>query len=39
MDEPTSALDGLTETALMEDIRGMDRSITLIIVTHKIDGF
>lgn len=37
MDEPTSALDRQTEAALMDVIRAMDREITLIVVTHKVE--
>lgn len=39
MDEPTSALDRQTEAALMDVIRSMDRGITLIVVTHKIEEY
>jgi len=36
LDEATSALDGVTENQVMDAIRGLDRDLTVIIVTHRL---
>lgn len=36
LDEATSALDHATEVELMKAVDGLDRSITLIIIAHRI---
>ena len=35
-DEATSALDGETESQVMESIEGIDRSITIIMIAHRL---
>lgn len=35
-DEATSALDGITERAVMDAIEALDRTLTVIIVAHRI---
>ena len=37
LDESTSALDTLTESKVLEGIREMSPSLTLILVTHRLD--
>lgn len=35
-DEATSALDSATETRVMQAVAGLDRSLTLVIVAHRL---
>jgi ATP-binding cassette subfamily B protein len=35
-DEATSALDNLTEQAVMESIRALDRELTIILIAHRL---
>lgn len=36
LDEPTSALDLQSESEIMETIFGLDRKMTIIVVTHRV---
>lgn len=36
MDEATSALDNLTEQAVMEAVRNLERKITIILIAHRL---
>ncbi len=36
LDEATSALDNLTERAVLRSLSGLDRQVTLLIVTHRL---
>jgi ATP-binding cassette, subfamily B, bacterial PglK len=36
MDEATSALDGVTENAVMDAIRVLGRSKTIVVVAHRL---
>lgn len=36
LDEATSALDGVTESVVMEAIRGLSRKKTLLVIAHRI---
>jgi ABC-type bacteriocin/lantibiotic exporter with double-glycine peptidase domain len=36
LDEATSALDAVTEAAVMESIRRLDKDLTIIIVAHRL---
>lgn len=36
LDEATSALDSITEQDVMDSIQGLDRSLTVIIVAHRL---
>lgn len=36
LDEATSALDNLTEQSVMEAIEGLDRSLTILLIAHRL---
>ena len=35
-DEATSALDNATEQAVMEEIKNLNRDLTLVIIAHRL---
>ena len=36
LDEATSALDNATEQSVIDDIEGLDRDLTILLIAHRL---